>query len=202
MTHRTTLQAVDPPTLKRWLDEGRAELIDVREPMEHARERIAGARLAPLSVFDGADLAPGDRRVAVFHCRSGNRTAQAADRLLATGFDEVYHLDGGIEAWKGAGLPVQVNRSAPIDLMRQVQIAAGSLVLLGVALGLLVTPWFLALSAFVGAGLVFAGVTGFCGMARLLARMPWNRVDARPPRRADRRQARLTRNGVAYPRGR
>jgi rhodanese-related sulfurtransferase len=86
-------------------------------------------------------------------------------------------LEGGIEAWKRAGLPVQVERR-PIDLNRQVQIATGGLVVLGALLGVLVTPLFYLLSAGVGAGLTFAGMTGFCGMARALAAMPWNQPPA------------------------
>ena len=90
-------------------------------------------------------------------------------------------LQGGIDAWKKAGLPVTVDRTAPIPVMRQVQIAAGGLVVLGAVLGATVAPAFYLLSGFVGAGLVFAGTTGFCGMARILEMMPWNR--ARPPDR-------------------
>lgn len=179
----TALASIDPRTAKTWIDAGRAVLIDIREPMEHAREHIPGARLVPLSRLDQAAPTPQPGRCAIFHCRSGSRTQQAADRLAALGFAEAYVLAGGLENWKAAGLPVVLDRKAPIDLMRQVQIAAGSLVLLGVLLGLTLSPWFLAISAFVGAGLVFAGVTGFCGMARLLARMPWNRAwqNAAPP---------------------
>jgi rhodanese-related sulfurtransferase len=88
-------------------------------------------------------------------------------------------LTGGIDGWAAAGLPVEVDRAQPIEIMRQVQIAAGVLVLTGVVLGLLVSPGFFGLSAFVGAGLTFAGVTGWCGMARLLGLMPWNRAAAR-----------------------
>ena len=88
---------------------------------------------------------------------------------------ETYILEGGLDAWRKAGLPVALDRSQPIEIMRQVQIAAGSLVLLGVVLGAFVAPGFYPLSGFVGAGLLFAGVSGFCGMARLLAVMPWNR---------------------------
>lgn len=91
---------------------------------------------------------------------------------------ESYILEGGIDAWKKAGLPVAFDRKAPIPTMRQVQIVAGSLVVLGTVLGATVAPAFYALSAFVGAGLVFAGVTGFCGMERVLALMPWNRPAA------------------------
>ena len=171
------LRQINATTAKALLDRGDAVLIDVREPDEHARERIEGARLAPLSRFDPLSLVgEGERgKIAVFHCNSGNRTAQAAVRLLGAGFADAYLLEGGIQGWKRAGLPVIRDRRAPLPIMRQVQIAAGSLVLLGVVLAVLVSPWFMALSAFVGAGLIVAGITGFCGMANLLTRMPWNR---------------------------
>ena len=112
--------------------------------------------------------------------RSGARTKGNAPKLAAAaGKCETYILDGGIDAWKKAGLPVALDRKQPIEIMRQVQIAAGSLVLIGVLLGVFVAPGFYILSGFVGAGLLFAGVTGFCGMANILALMPWNkRADA------------------------
>ena len=184
-TAPTQLHEIDAETLHRWLDEDKAVLIDVREPLEYNREHIIGARLVPLAGFDQADFTRDADKVAVFHCRTGSRTAMAADRILRTGFREVYHLDGGLEGWKRAGFPVHLNRKAPIDIMRQVQIAAGSLVVLGVVLAVLVSPWFMGLSAFVGAGLVFAGATGFCGMARMLALMPWNRPFASAPSAAE-----------------
>ena len=172
------LRQINATTAKALLDRGDAVLIDVREPDEHARERIEGARLAPLSRFDPVSLVgEGERgKIAVFHCNSGNRTAQAADRLLGAGFADAYLLEGGIQGWKRAGLPVIADRAAPLPIMRQVQIAAGSLVLLGLVLAVLVSPWFMALSAFVGAGLTVAGITGFCGLANLLRHMPWNRA--------------------------
>jgi len=153
-----------------------AVLIDIREADEHARERIPGARHHALSRIDAESPArPGDD-VLVFHCRSGARTRGNAARLSAvTKTCETYILEGGLDAWKKAGLPVSLDRNQPIDIMRQVQIGAGSLVLVGIVLGALVAPGFYALSGFVGAGLLFAGTTGFCGMAHLLALMPWNR---------------------------
>lgn len=169
-----TLAPIDPRTLKQRLDAGEAILIDIREHDEHAREHILGARLAPLSAIDAHDFDRDHGKVAVFHCKSGMRTQANAARLLAKGFREAYFLDGGIEAWKSAGLPVHANRKAPLELMRQVQITAGVLILTGVALGWLVDPVFYALSAFVGAGLTFAGATGWCGMALLLKAAPWN----------------------------
>ena len=170
----TSLPTIDAKTLKRRLDEGNAVLIDIREPAEHARERIAGARLVPLSAIGRHQIA--DDKAVVFHCRSGNRTAADAGVLLAKNCREAYVLAGGLEAWKAVGQPTEFDRRAPIELFRQVQIAAGSLVLIGLLLAMLVSPWFAALSAFVGAGLIFAGVTGACGMARLLGIMPWNQV--------------------------
>lgn len=170
------LREVDAATLKSWLDRDKAVLIDIREADEFAREHISGARLVPLSGFNRDDFPKDHGKIGVFHCSSGNRTAQAAPDILGTGFEEVYHLKDGLQGWRQAGLPVQVNRKAPISLQRQVQITAGSLVLLGAVLGALVSPWFYLLSGFVGAGLVFAGVSGTCGMANLLSRLPYNRL--------------------------
>ncbi len=171
----TNLKTISPARAAELVRKG-AVLIDIREADEHARERIPGARHHALSRIDAeAPARPGDD-VLVFHCRSGARTKGNAARLSGASQDcETYVLDGGIEAWKKAGLPVTLDRSQPIDIMRQVQIGAGSLVLVGVVLGTLVAPVFYALSGIVGAGLLFAGTTGFCGMARLLALMPWNR---------------------------
>jgi rhodanese-related sulfurtransferase len=182
----TTLKTISPAEAAALMRDG-AVLVDVREADEYARERIPGARHHALARLDAENPArPGDD-VLVFHCRSGARTKANASKLAAAaGSCEAYILEGGIEAWKKAGLPTALDRGQPIELMRQVQIAAGSLVLVGVLLGALVAPAFYALSAFVGAGLVFAGVTGFCGMARLLAVMPWNRrtfSTATPPAR-------------------
>jgi rhodanese-related sulfurtransferase len=172
------LNPMSPHDLKRRLDAGDAVLIDIRDSDEHAREHIVGARLAPLSAIDSHDFDRDHDKAAVFHCRSGMRTQANAAKLLARGFREAYYLDGGIEAWKSAGFPVHANRRAPIEIMRQVQITAGALVLLGAVLGWLIDPAFHALSAFIGAGLAFAGATGWCGMAMLLKAAPWNRGGA------------------------
>jgi rhodanese-related sulfurtransferase len=167
-----TIKEVDAKTLKAWLDSGACELVDVREPGEHARENIPGARLVPLGTLDPRDFA--GRRV-VLHCASGARSARGATALAGGGID-VAHLSGGIAAWRRAGLPVAEDRTAPLPIMRQVQIVAGTLILAGAALGTFVHPAFFALCAAVGAGLLFAGVSGFCGMATLLARLPYNRI--------------------------
>lgn len=170
------LAPITAPDAKRLLDDGRAILIDVRETDEHAREHILGARLAPLSAIDAHDFDRDHDKIAIFHCRSGMRTQANAAKLLARGFAQAFYLEGGLEAWKAAGMPTHSNAGAPLEVMRQVQIAAGGLVLLGVALGALMHPAFYLLSGFVGGGLVFAGTTGWCGMAMALKAMPWNRT--------------------------
>jgi rhodanese-related sulfurtransferase len=174
----STLQTIAPERAAELVRQG-AVLIDIREADEHARERIPGARHHALSQIEADNPArPGDD-VLVFHCRSGARTQANAPRLAAAAPGcQAYVLEGGLDAWKKAGLPTAVDRKQPIEINRQVQIIAGSIVLIGVVLGALVSPWFYILSGFVGAGLTFAGLSGFCGMARLLAQMPWNRRTA------------------------
>jgi rhodanese-related sulfurtransferase len=153
---------------------GDVTVIDVREPMEFATGHIAGSLNVPLSRLAQADLPRGPL---VLVCQSGNRSSKGLAQLLQQGHPHpVADLLGGVPAWQQAGLPVRKLKGAPMPLMRQVQIVAGSLVLLGVILSQTVAPGWIWLSGFVGAGLTFAGVSGFCGMARLLAAMPWNRV--------------------------
>lgn len=172
-----SLPKINPTEAKRLLDQG-AILVDIREADEHAREKLAGARHLPLSKLDEAEFALHDGKPVIFHCRSGARTQANALRLAGKVGDacEAFIIDGGLEAWKKAGLPVVTDRRQPIEVQRQVQIGTGSLAFLGTILGVLVSPWFFIVPAFVGAGLVMAGVTGFCGMANLLMRAPWNRA--------------------------
>ena len=171
----TVLTALSPAELNARLEAGTVLLIDIREPDEFAREHIPGATTTPLSLFEKADLQILPGRDVVFMCRSGNRTRSACDRLAARVSGHAHVLAGGIDGWKAAGLATAKNRRAPLEMMRQVQMTAGGLILIGAGLGLLVHPAFWGLAAFVGAGLLYAGATGFCGMARLLAVLPWNR---------------------------
>lgn len=168
---------VTPEELDRWLAGGDAVLVDVRENFEHAAEHIEGAEHVPLATLEPETLKHRHQATrVVFQCRTGGRSAKAAGRFDG---DPSYHLAGGIEAWKDSGrLTVKAPGGPPIDVMRQVQITAGSLILIGVVLSVLVSTWFVALSAFVGAGLIFAGASGWCGMAKLLSAMPWNRPRA------------------------
>ncbi len=170
-----TLTPIAPADARTRLVDGRAVLIDVREADEFARRHIAGAKSHPLSQWEAAHLSVAPDADVIFTCRSGVRTAGACDRLTARVSGPAFVLEGGLEGWERSGLPVAVDASAPMEIMRQVQIAAGLLILTGVVLGFAVAPLWFCLSAFVGAGLTFAGVTGFCGMARLLLLAPWNR---------------------------
>ena len=175
------LKTVTPAEAARLLREESATLLDVREPDEHARERIPGARNMPLSTLEQAEIELHQGRPVLFHCRSGARTTGHAARLAARAATvEAFVLEGGLDAWKRAGLPVARDRRQPIELMRQVQITAGAMVALGTLLGVLVSPWFLAVPGMVGAGLAHAGITGSCGLARALRAMPWNRAAALP----------------------
>jgi rhodanese-related sulfurtransferase len=152
----------------------RVAVIDVREPMEYATGHIAGSLNVPLARLHQADLPQGPL---VLVCQSGNRSAKGVQTLLQRGHGHpITDLQGGLPSWQQAGLPVRKLKNAPLPLMRQVQIAAGSLILLGLILSNTVAPAWILLTWFVGAGLTFAGITGFCGMARLLAVMPWNKV--------------------------
>jgi rhodanese-related sulfurtransferase len=171
----TVLAPLTPAAAADLVRRGRAVLVDVREPDEIAREAIPGAIAAPLSALETADLAAAAGREVIFTCRSGARTAAHCERLAARVAGPAHVLEGGLTGWKAAGLPTRTNTRAPLEMMRQVQIAAGGLILTGAAVGLLVHPAGWGLAAFVGAGLLTAGVTGFCGMARLLAVLPWNR---------------------------
>ncbi len=168
------LQTVDAHNLKQLLEQKAITLIDVREPVEYATEHIPGARLVSLSKFDPRKVPQDENTQVVLYCRSGNRSTMAAQKLFDTGFTRVTHLEGGMGAWKQAGYPTKIDKNAPISLMRQVQIVAGSLVLTGTLLGAFVSPWFLILSGFMGAGLMFAGITDTCALGMLLAKLPYN----------------------------
>ena len=150
------------------------QIIDVREYSEHAAERLAGAKLLSLSALDQNCKEINPQQTAYLLCRSGARATQAANKLTANGFDNLTIVEGGLMAWKAAGLPVEAGSSKVWSLERQVRFTAGSFVLLGMLLSYFVHPYFIALSGFIGAGLVFSSVTDTCGMGMVLAKMPWN----------------------------
>ncbi|MFN7163747.1 MAG: rhodanese family protein [Hyphomonas sp.] len=172
----SVLTKIDSKTVADGLKSGKFHLIDIREADEFAREHIAGAVSIPLSSVEQADVKLEAGRRAVFHCKSGMRTEANCAKLAAHVDGDALILEGGLDAWKKAGLPVKDNAKAPLPMNRQVQITAGTLVLAGALVGTFVHPAGYALSGFIGAGLIFAGVSGWCGMANVLAAMPWNRT--------------------------
>lgn len=163
---------------ERFGQDAETQLIDVRTPAEFNEVHAVAAANVPLDTIDPRQFLTdrngrADRPLFVI-CRSGSRAEQASKLFAKAGFTEVCCVGGGTDAWVAAGLPVQRGRKA-VSLERQVRIAAGLLVLIGLGLGLKVNPYCFGISAIVGAGLVFAGVTNWCGMGLLMARMPWNR---------------------------
>lgn len=173
-----SIAVIRPRELAQLCKDGKKiDLIDVRTSVEYREVHVNFARNIPLDQLDPAALMQARNGSATeplyVICRSGSRGQQACEKFLKAGFSNVVNVEGGTMACVDAGLPVVRGRKA-VSLERQVRIAAGSLVLLGVALGWFVHPAILGLSAFVGAGLVFSGITDTCGMGLILARMPWN----------------------------
>ncbi len=153
-------------------------LLDVRTPVEFAEVHVPQAVNTPLGSINSKELLTSGRvhkdRPVYFICLSGRRSKAAAEKFEEDGFVQTVVIEGGTPAWLFANLPVVRSPTKVISLERQVRIVAGALVFIGVILGWLAHPGFFGLAGFVGAGLVFAGVTDFCGMGLLLARMPWN----------------------------
>lgn len=162
---------------------GPVDLIDVRTPAEFGDTHATCARNVPLDSLDpksvmAARNGQADQPLYVI-CKSGGRSSQACKKFRDAGFENVVDVEGGTLAWVAAGLPVVRGRKA-IAVDRQMRIVAGSLILIGAALGYFVNEAWYGLSAFIGAGLVFAGVTDICPMMNVIARMPWNQAKTPP----------------------
>ncbi|MGA0846227.1 MAG: rhodanese-like domain-containing protein [Luteolibacter sp.] len=158
----------------------RTVLLDVRTPIEHAEKHIPGSHLMPLDQLDPEVVKSmsADADCCLLICQGGKRASQAAEKLASAGCGNLAILNGGIAAWESAGLPLERGEKVGLPLMRQVQLIIGLLALTGSILALTVDPRFALLPAFLGAGLTMAGATGWCGLAILLSKMPWNRVGA------------------------
>lgn len=174
----TNQETIRPSELKSLLPSG-CRLIDVREPVEHAEEHIIGAKLIPLGQLEARASEIDRSAPVVVMCRSGRRGAEAMKKLRELGVTEVRNLEGGILAWKAEGHPIGESRKNVLPLMQQVQLTIGLGVLTGAILALTVHPNWAFLCAFFGAGLTMAGSTGWCGLAILMSKMPWNRVDGK-----------------------
>ena len=170
------MKTISPVELQKILNaQPSSPVIDVRTPVEFAEVHVPQARNFPLDELKPSSLELQKNQPVYLLCRSGQRATKAADKFAKEGFSQPVVVEGGTLAWIEANLPVTRGQTRVISLERQVRIAAGAIVLTGVLLARFVNFNFIWLSGFVGAGLVFAGITDFCGMGLLLARMPWNK---------------------------
>lgn len=155
------------------MKEGEAFILDIRTEGECLQCRIPSAKWISLDQLSQKIAEIPKDKIVYVHCRSGNRSRQAIERLEALGFDNLVNVEGGIQEFEKYGGKV-LRESKMIPVNQQVHVIAGTLILLGTLLGLGLNTWFLLLPLLVGTGLTVAGLTGFCGMERLLNRMPWN----------------------------
>ncbi|KPI87870.1 rhodanese domain-containing protein [Leptomonas seymouri] len=176
---------VDAKELSALLAKEKVFLVDVREGFEYRREHIDGAHLFPSSGFNpGAVLdAAGKDATFCVYCASGGRSSKASEKLAeaikrtsdVAGNAKVYNLVGGMSAWRMAGYPVVEDKKAPLPIIRQVHLIASTLIIAGSLLSRFYNSNFIIMPIFVGCGLFVSGATGFCGMALLLQRLPYNR---------------------------
>jgi len=153
----------------------------VRTPAEYRAGHIPGAQLIPIEEVTPAAVGELFKRPSLGHeetlyvtCHAGPRALKAVEQLREMGLSNLSLVEGGTEGWEKAGLPLQRCGNA-ISLERQVQITIGSLLVMKVLLGFTIHELFFAFAALIGTGLIFAGITRWCGMAKLIAQMPWNR---------------------------
>jgi len=156
----------------------RVSLLDVRTPAEYAAVHVPGARLVPLDKLDAAAFLKayggGDKPIYIL-CQGGARAQRAMEKFQRAGFHGCVLVEGGTQAWMEAGLPVNRGERKVLPLMQQVQITVGFFSATGAVLALALNKWFAVIQLATGCGLLVAGLTGFCGLAMVLAKMPWNR---------------------------
>ncbi len=172
--------SITPRELNRLRVEGvTTRLLDVRTPGEFAAAHVPNAKLIPLDQLDPAAFRQqfgGEESPVYVLCQTGGRARKAIDKLAQSGVHGCVLVEGGTQAWMDAGLPVDRGQTTVLPLMRQVQITVGLISAAGAVLALAVDPLFAIIPLVMGCGLVFAGITGLCGLALLLAKMPWNRA--------------------------
>jgi rhodanese-related sulfurtransferase len=170
--------SVPPAGLHRLAQAGPLDLLDVRTPAEFAAAHVPGAALLPLESLDAAAFLKlrGDESKPIYIlCQTGGRARKAIEKFQRAGFENCVLVEGGTQAWIDAGLPIVRGAGGTLPLMRQVQLTVGAISALGAALALAIDHRFAIVPLVTGCGLFFAGLTGFCGLALLLAKMPWNR---------------------------
>jgi rhodanese-related sulfurtransferase len=177
-----TQTSITPRDLQKHLATGSsAFLLDVRTPPEYTAVHVPGARLIPLDELDPVKFLherEGDFSPVFVLCQTGGRARKAIEKLERAGVPGTVLVEGGTQAWIDAGFPVNRGTSRVLPLMRQVQIVIGFVSALGALLALTVNTRFAWIPLLTGSGLLFAGITGFCGLALLLAKMPWNKSAA------------------------
>jgi rhodanese-related sulfurtransferase len=171
-----TIINIDCKTLKQWLQNDEAILIDVRELSEYQNNRIEQAQLIPLGEVSINSLPELNGKKLVLHCHSGKRSFNACNKILREDPNfEIYNLDGGIYAWNNCDFATIISKKNFLPIDRQVQIIIGGSVFCGVLLGYFVDINFIFLSGFFGAGLLVSGLTGLCPLVNLVIKMPWNK---------------------------
>lgn len=171
-----SVQEITPSQAKKMIDEQNAVLVDVREPAEHNAKHIPNAKLHPVGSISAKDIEDHEQTLLVY-CQKGMRGKKACSKLLADNPNlQVFNISGGIESWEQNGLQTAQGTSNTLPLDRQVLLTVGILLLIFSTLVILSSSAFIWAVVFMGVGLVVAGSTGFCGLGRLLALMPWNQV--------------------------
>ena len=175
------LKQINPKIAKEWLDQNECCIIDVREPSEHQNQSIKGSHLIPLGQLS-ADKIPQQfkNKKIVMHCQRGGRSSRACAQLMQENPDlNIYNLEGGILGWSECGLDTACangsQKKCTMSIERQVRLTAGLIVFVGCVLAIIVDPIFIALPAFAGFALSFTAIIDWCGMAKVLAAMPWNK---------------------------
>lgn len=175
----TQIKNIDSKTLDNWLNENTVVLIDVREPLEYQIERFKHAKNIPLSTIclEDINLPKHKSKKIVIQCRSGSRSRAACEKILKHDSSlTLYNLEGGILDWAQQGFPTTKEKQV-LPLERQVQITLGSIITFGVIMAYFVSTSWLIVPTIIGAGLINAGATGWCGLAKLVAKLPWNKID-------------------------
>lgn len=174
MQHITVQKFQD--ILKQEKDNARVDFINVCTPIEYKEKHIEGVRSVPLDEIEKHSQEFQDKKTIYVHCRSGKRSQAAIQKLEALHLSaELVNVEGGLLAWEGAGFATGKLSHVRVPIMQQVLLTAGILVLIGTLGAVIIHPAFLYLALFVGAGLTFAGATGWCGMAYVLSKMPCNK---------------------------
>lgn len=174
----TAIPSVSVQRLAELLANEQVDILDVRTPVEYRTRHIEGAKNVPIyaldpeGVINARDASKDDPLYVI--CEKGARSLKACEKFASAGYTNVVNIEGGTAAWEDAGLQLARGKNV-VSIERQVRIGAGSFVLLGALLAMLVHPAFAVLAALVGAGLMFSGITDTCGMAIVLMSMPWNK---------------------------